>query len=130
MNDYRQLRVWQQAHQLTLDVYAATRKFPKEEMYALGNQMRRASYSIPSNLAEGCVHTSPTEFARYVQIATGSASELDYQLLLAADLGYVDEHTLAALRTRLTSVRKMLSVLRQRLRPAPSSKAAKPTTNN
>lgn len=128
MSDYRQLRVWQQSHELTLAVYAATRKFPKEELYALANQMRRASYSIPNNLAEGCVQISPAEFGRYVQIATGSASELDYQLLLARELGYLDQPTYVSLRLKLTSVRKMLAALRQRLRNPRAHE--NPKTNN
>lgn len=89
--------VFKPAHELTLSVYRLTQGFPKEETYALVSQMRRAAYSIPMNLKEGSAGTAP-EFARYVRIAIGSKEELDYQLRLALDLGYIRQ----ADRTRLT----------------------------
>jgi four helix bundle protein len=78
MKDFRTLTVWQKAHQLTLAVYKATRGFPKEEMYGLTSQVRRASSSIPANIAEGCGRDGDAELARFFQIAMGSASELEY----------------------------------------------------
>ena len=89
MRDFRTLKVWQDSHQLTLDIYKATKNFPKEELFALTSQMRRASSSIPTNIAEGCGRGTSKDFARFLQIAVGSAYELDYHLILAHDLSYL-----------------------------------------
>jgi len=83
MKDFRELKVWEKAHQLTLEVYKATTIFPKDELYGLTSQIRRACASIPANIAEGCGRRGDAEFARFLGIAMGSASELDYHLLLA-----------------------------------------------
>jgi four helix bundle protein len=90
MRDFRELKVWRKAHELTLDVYRVTRAFPKEETYGLTSQIRRAAASVGANIAEGSGKNSRSDFARYLQIAIGSASELEYHLLLAKDLCYVD----------------------------------------
>jgi four helix bundle protein len=109
MKDFRELKVWEKAHQLTLAVYQATTAFPKEELYGLTSQMRRSAASIPTNIAEGCGRGSDDDFRRLLQLAMGSASELECQLLLAHDLGYFD----AAERDRLCSaaveVKRMLA---------------------
>ena len=86
MKDYRSLEVWERSHRLTLAIYATTRFFPKEELFGLTSQLRRACASIPSNLAEGCGRDSDAELKRFVDIAHGSASETEYHLLLAAEL--------------------------------------------
>src|SRR6266581_7156487 len=86
MKDFRQLKVWDRAHQLTLAIYPVTATFPRDETYGLTSQMRRAASSIPSNIAEGCGREGDAELSRFCQIARGSASELEYQLLLARDL--------------------------------------------
>jgi four helix bundle protein len=86
MKNFRELKVWQKAHELTLAVYRSTRDFPREEFYGLTSQIRRATASIGANLAEGCGRNGDAEFARYCSIAMGSASELEYHLLLAQDL--------------------------------------------
>jgi four helix bundle protein len=83
MRDFRKLEVWRKSHQLAVKVYKATNDFPKEERYGLKSQMRRAGASIPANIAEGCGHRSDSEFARYLQHAAASASELQYHLILA-----------------------------------------------
>ena len=83
MKDFRQLKVWEKAHQLALAVYKATKDFPKEELYGSTSQIRRASMSIPTNIAEGCGRNTDAEFARFLQISMGSASETEYQLMLA-----------------------------------------------
>ena len=114
--DYRELKVWAKAHALTLTVYAVTAKFPREETYSLTSQIRRACSSIPTNIAEGCGRGSDPEFARFLQIAAGSASELDYQLLLAKDLDYLPAHEYDNLAGELTQIRKMLTSLIQRIR--------------
>ncbi len=76
MRDFKKLKVWQRSHQLALDVYKSTNDFPNSELYGLINQMRRSAVSIPSNIAEGCGKAGKAEFARYLRIAMGSASEL------------------------------------------------------
>src|SRR5690349_12199835 len=90
VKDFRKIQVWQKAHALTLRVYKVTASFPKDELYGLTSQIRRASASIPANLAEGCGRDTQTELARFVHIASGSASELEYHLLLEHDLGLID----------------------------------------
>ena len=112
MQDFRNIQAWQKAHELTLQVYHATEDFPKAELYNLTSQIRRACYSIPMNLAEGCAKSSDAEFGRFIDISCGSASELDYGLMLARDLGYLKGDAYEGLYKDLTSVRKMLSKLR------------------
>jgi four helix bundle protein len=90
MKDFRDIKVWQKAHDLTLEIYKATRSFPKDELYTLVSQIRRASVSIPANVAEGCGRGTDSELRQFLQIAMGSASELEYHLVLARDLGYLE----------------------------------------
>ena len=108
MQDFRKIQAWQKSHDLVLAVYRVTERFPKEETYGLTSQLRRAAYSIPMNVAEGCARASQTEFARFLDIAVGSASELDYQLLLVRDLGLVGQKDYEALSETTDHVRKML----------------------
>jgi len=112
MADFRQLRVWQKAHESTLDIYRITEDFPKSEMYGLVSQMRRAAISIGCNIAEGRGRDGDLEFARFIQIACGSAAELEYQLLVAKDLGYIAETECQKLESRLAEVGRMLVSLR------------------
>lgn len=95
MKDYRALHVWQRSHQLTLTGYAITKRLPRDEQFGLTSQLRRASYSIPANIAEGCGRDTDAELKRFVDIAHGSVSELEYFLFLAFELRYIsnDEHT-------------------------------------
>ena len=86
MQDFKKLTVWQKAHLLTVAAYKATEAFPKDELYGLTSQIRRACISIPANIAEGCGREGKVEFNRFLQIALGSATELEYHLLLAYDL--------------------------------------------
>ncbi|GAA4369707.1 four helix bundle protein [Hymenobacter saemangeumensis] len=109
MLDYRSLQIWRRSHQLTLVIYAQTQSFPREELFGLISQMRRAASSIPTNIAEGCGRGSDAELARFLTIAAGSASELDYQLLLAHDLGYIQPETWLQSQSELTEIRKMLT---------------------
>jgi four helix bundle protein len=109
MRDFRNLQVWNKAHSLTLDVYKATGSFPKEELYCLTSQIRRASASIPTNIAEGCGRSGDAELARFMTISMGSASEVEYQLLLAHDLGYLSQDTYSDLHEKLTEVKRMLT---------------------
>jgi four helix bundle protein len=115
MQDFRNLEVWQMAHDVTLAVYRETAAFPREEVYGLTSQMRRCGASIAANLAEGCGSGGDRSFLRHVRIAMGSACELEYHLLLAADLGYVNESARAPIQENLTRVKKMLTALKGRL---------------
>lgn len=90
MRDYRHLLAWQRAHQLVLDVYRLTQGFPKSESFGLVSQLRRSAVSIPSNIAEGAGRRSTKDFRRFLSVAAGSASELQYQLELSRDLGYIE----------------------------------------
>jgi four helix bundle protein len=116
MRNFRDLRVWAKAHQLTLAVYRETSAFPAAERYDLTRQIRRASASIPANIAEGCGRGGDVEFARFLQIALGSANELDYHLLLARDLGFLAIPAHDTLNSNLTEVKKMLVTFIQTLR--------------
>lgn len=116
MQDYRNLEVWKKAHQLTLDVYRVTTTFPKDELFGLTSQTRRAAASIPANLAEGCGRNSNAELNRYISIAQGSANELEYHLLLARDLGYLNMQTHDPLAAAIAEIRRMLTGLSKRLR--------------
>ena len=116
MQDYRQLKVWQQAHQLTLAIYRATGEFPADEKYGLTSQIRRAAASIPANIAEGSARSSDADFGRFLFIATGSAAELDYHLLLARDLNILQPHQYQQLANELAVIRRMLNVFIQKLK--------------
>ena len=111
MKDFRSLNVWHKAHELTLEIYKATKRFPKEELYGLTSQIRRASSSIPANIAEGCGKSSNPDFARFLQIAFGSANEVEYHLLLAKDLEILDGETYSRLESKLIEVKRMLASL-------------------
>jgi four helix bundle protein len=116
MKDFRSLHVWKKAHELTLHVYKITNTFPKEELFGLTSQMRRSSSSIPTNIAEGCGRGSDADFQRFLQIAFGSLSELDYQLILAGDLGFVGPKRQAELAASLLEIRRMLATLIRKVR--------------
>lgn len=118
MSDFRELKVWQKAHELTIAIYEVTRKFPPQEMYGLVSQMRRCAVSVGSNIAEGKGRRGDTEFGRFIQIASGSLTELEYQLLLSKDLKYLAEAEYEALNSKLAEVSRMLISLQQKVRPA------------
>jgi four helix bundle protein len=111
MKDFRRLEVWHLAHELTLAIYTVTDRFPKSEMFGLTSQIRRSSASIAANIAEGRGRTGNAELHRFLQIAAGSASELDYHLLLARDLKYVDSEEYALKEADLNRLRKKLTAL-------------------
>ncbi len=115
VKDFHELKVWQEAHQLTLAIYQITATFPREELYGLTTQLRRSCSSIPANLGEGCGRNGDAEFARYCSIAMGSASELEYHLLLARDLKLINTSDYAELTQRTSEVKRMLSGLLQNL---------------
>ena len=116
MKDFRDLRVWEKAHQLALSVYRATAHFPKEELYGLTGQIRRACISVPANIAEGCGRDGDQELARFLQIAMGSAAELEYHLLLARDLSLLEIPNYDDLAQAVTEVKRMLATFIQKLR--------------
>lgn len=109
MKDFRKLDVWAKAH--ALDVYRMTTTLPIEERYGLTSQMRRACASIPTNIAEGCGRNSDAELSRFLQISMGSASEMEYLLLLTRDLGYLNETMYRQHTNDVTEVKKMLTGL-------------------
>jgi four helix bundle protein len=116
MKDFKDLMVWQKSHQLTLAVYRATMGYPKHELFGLTSQTRRCSVSIPANIAEGCGRGSDADFARFLQIAMGSSSELEYHLFLAKDLGFLNEAVYAGLNLEVTAVKRMLTALLKKLK--------------
>ena len=116
MRDFHKLRIWEKAHSITLEVYQATRGFPKEEMYGLTSQMRRAAASVCANVAEGCGRRGALEFARFLDIAQGSASELEYHLLLSVDLKLLDPETHTRLNSEVVQVKRMIAGLLRTLR--------------
>lgn len=116
MQDFRRLVVWQKSHELTLDVYKVTRSFPDEEKFGLVSQMRRSSSSIPTNIAEGCVRPTDADFARFLYISLGSTSELEYQLLLARDLGYLETANYCLFQNRVNELKRMLITLINKLK--------------
>ena len=108
MRDFKELKVWQKAHQLVLAVYRESTAFPPEERFGLTAHLRKTALSIPSNIAEGCGRETERELGRFLSIAAGSASELDYQLLLARDLEYLHADTHCLLTEQVSEVRRML----------------------
>lgn len=108
MKDFRKLQVWAKAHQFTLKIYEMTKGFPREEMYGLTAQIRRACVSIPTNISEGCVRSSDADFSRFLFISLGSASELEYLILLSKDLKYINEKFYTELNIDINEIKKML----------------------
>ena len=115
MRDFRTLTVWKKAHRVTLEVYRLTRAFPREERFGLTAHLRKSAASVPTNLAEGCGRAGERELARFVSIASGSASETEYQLLLACDLGYLSTDEYRAVDGQVNEVKKMLGALHRKL---------------
>ncbi|MCB0374184.1 MAG: four helix bundle protein [Muricauda sp.] len=111
MANYKNYKVWEKSHQLVLSVYGLTKDFPKSELYNLTSQMNRASVSIPTNIAEGCGRETQKKFIRYLYIPSGSAHELDYLLLLASDLGYIESEISKNIVSEIDEIKKMLAAL-------------------
>ncbi len=108
MQDFRKLKVWEKAHQLTLEIYRLTAKFPREEVYALTSQTRRASTSIGLNIVEGCGRFTKPDFKHFLVMATGSVNEVDYAFILAHDLGYITNEEYNNIQKPIEEVRMML----------------------
>jgi four helix bundle protein len=115
VRDFRELKVWEKGHRLTLAVYEATSGFPREELYGLTRQMRRSASSVPTNIAEGCGRDGDAEMARFLRMAGGSASELEYQLLLAHELTLLDDPSYKRLTEEVNEVKRMVRSLVRKL---------------
>jgi four helix bundle protein len=116
MRDFKEIKVWEKSHRLTLAIYEATSEFPRHELYGLTTQLRRCSASIPANIAEGCGRSGDAELGRFMLISMGSASELEYHLLLARDLRCLDTRDYRELSQRTEEVKRMLSTFITKLR--------------
>ena len=116
MQNYKDLKVWEKAHEFTLRIYEVTKLFPKEEIYSLTNQLRRAASSIPANIAEGCGKNSKADFANFLNIALGSANESEYYLLLSKDLLYLKLENFETLNKLINEIKAMLISLINKVR--------------
>ena len=123
MSDYRQLEVWRKAHAVTMEIYALTKSFPIEERFGLVTQMRRAAVSIGANIAEGRGRRGDPEFGRFIRIALGSAYELQYELLVAADAGFIPREKYEHFHRELERIGKMLWSLLERVNSAGAASA-------
>jgi len=115
VKDFKDLKVWMMAHRVTLDVYTLTKQFPREELYGLTSQIRRAASSIAANIAEGCGRRSEGDMNRFLRIARGSAVELEYHMILARDLSMLGEAEFRKLVDQVDAVQRMLTALIQRV---------------
>jgi four helix bundle protein len=115
MRNFKELKVWQKAHRFVLDVYQQSRSFPSDERFGLTAHLRKSATSVPSNIAEGCGRDGERELARFLSIAAGSASEAEYQLLLARDLGYLQHDAHRQLDEHVNEVKRMLNSFLQKL---------------
>jgi four helix bundle protein len=111
VKDFRDLKVWEKSHQLALMVYKHTQAFPKQELFGITGQMRRAAVSIPTNIAEGCGRGGNFELARFLTIAMGSASELEYLVLISHNLDFLNRIDYKELDVATTEVKRMLATL-------------------
>jgi four helix bundle protein len=116
MKSFRDIKAWEKAHALTLRVYRVTAAFPRDEIYGITSQLRRAASSIPTNIAEGCGRNTDSELRRFLEIAMGSASETEYLLLLARDLAYVDNAIHTELTSDVVETKKMLAAFINKLK--------------
>jgi four helix bundle protein len=116
MKDFQKLSVWQKSHQLTLESYRVTKAFPREEMFGLTSQIRRAAASVPANIAEGSGRSGDRELARFLTISAGSASELQYHFILAHDLGFLETSDFHQLDHQVNEVKRMLTGFINRLK--------------
>ena len=115
MKDFRRLKVWEKGHKMTLTSYKVTGEFPKQELFGLTSQIRRCSASIPANIAEGCGRVGNGELHRFLQIACGSASELEYHFLLAKELGYISQPNYDSVHKDVLELKRMLVALTRKV---------------
>ncbi|CAN5145083.1 hypothetical protein BH11BAC6_BH11BAC6_04740 [soil metagenome] len=114
MRNFKELSVWQRSHQLVLKIYLCTKKFPPDELYGITSQLRRSASSVPTNIAEGCGRNSDAEMKRFLTIACGSCSEMEYQIMLSNELGYISVDMYTELTNEITEIRKMIYAFIQR----------------
>jgi len=112
MRDFKKYEIWQLSHSFTLEVYKITSGFPKEEIYGLTSQIRRASSSIPTNISEGCGRNSDKEFNQFLNIALGSANETEYLLILSKDLQYIDNDIYINLENQINKIKSKVYKLK------------------
>ena len=116
VKDFKSLTAWSRAHELTLKVYGATKGFPRDEAFGLRSQLRRACASIPANIAKGCGRSGDVELARFLTIAAGSASEVEYHLLLAHDLNYLSHADYGQLNGEVNELKRVLTAFIRKLK--------------
>lgn len=116
MHKFKQLEIWKQSRSFCTQIYSFTNSFPNEERFGLTNQLRRAAVSIPSNIAEGSSRKSNKDFARFLEIAIGSAYEIDTQLLISSDLGFITEENLNPLLLKIDTLTKMIYSFQSKLK--------------
>lgn len=116
MQDFHQLKVWEKAHAVVVEICTATKRFPKEEIYGLTSQLRRSAASVPTNIAEGCGRGTQKELAQFLQVAMGSASEVEYLLVLANDRNYLEDKSYSQFCENIVEIKKMLTSLILKLR--------------
>ena len=116
MRDFKKLKIWKQGIDLTKQVYLITKELPKEEKYGIASQMTRAAVSIPSNVAEGGARNSEKEYKRFLEIALGSAFELETQLIICNELGFLEKEDFASLIESISEEQKMISTFIKRLK--------------
>lgn len=116
MKDYRKLEIWDRSHQFTLLIYGLTKSFPKDELFGLTSQMRRCAASIPANIVEGCGRDSDAELKRFLDIAHGSAAEVEYFLLLANELGYVADAPHRSAANEISQIKRMIGAFGRKLK--------------
>jgi four helix bundle protein len=115
MRAFSNLSIWQKSHELALKIYTVTKSFPKDEIFGLTSQMRRSASSVPTNIAEGCGRSTNPQLKRFLDYSIGSASELEYQIILSKELSYIPANTFTELEQMVTEVRKMIHAYRRTL---------------
>ena len=130
MQDFRNLKVWQRSHRLTLELYRLTADFPPGELYGVVSQIRRAAVSIPTNLAEGSKRRQRRDYAHFINMAEASLAELEYLVILSRDLGYLGRETAQATADEMDELARMLRSLHQRVSPEPSTLNSQLSTLN
>ena len=116
MHRFKDLEIWKRSRIFCSNIYSITSTFPNDERFGITNQLRRASISIPSNIAEGCSRNTNKDFSRFLEIAIGSAYEIETQLLIASDLGFINQENLESLSISLEEIIKMTSKFRSTLK--------------